>query len=338
MIPAMTPRERAAVALQGGTPDFVPTMEIDFELQDQLLGKQLILGKDLGAMSPAERRKALNHNVDVYLETALALDYSSITVHPTPTPGYTPGNRYYPTLEDECYVIRTLKTQAAERFFVAAGIDATYAIPDSEQFYTFAYRMFDEPESLLEYADGYTDWAIDQMKRLIESGAEIMYLCSDYCFNQGPFLSPEQFERFIYPYLRREVQELRRAGAYVIKHTDGNILPILEMMLDCQPHAIHSIDPIAGLDIRQVKAMIAGRAAIMGNVNSALIQTGDQEGVRQSAEYALRWGMPGGGYIFSTCNSVFTGMHLADYQVMLDARKRMGCYCEVHGRDFAPVQ
>ena len=44
MRPAMTPMERAEVALQGGVPDFVPTMEIDFELNEQLLGKKLILG------------------------------------------------------------------------------------------------------------------------------------------------------------------------------------------------------------------------------------------------------------------------------------------------------
>lgn len=323
---AMTPMERAAVALRGGVPDFVPTMEIDFELNEALIGKRLILGKELEVMSAAERRRALNHNVDVYLETALALDYSAITVHPTPTPDYTPGNRYYPTLEDECYVIRTLQSQAKNRFFVAAGIDATYAIPDSDHFYSFAYQMYDAPQELLDYADSYTDWAIQQMERLIEAGAGILYLCSDYCFNQGPFLSPEQFERFIYPFLRREVQTLRRAGAFVIKHTDGNILPILEMMLDCGPHAIHSIDPIAGMDIGQVKARIGGRAAVMGNVNSAMIQMGDRDGIRKSAEYALRCGMPGGGYIFSTCNSVFEGMQLADYQLMLDVRRQMGSY------------
>ena len=209
---------------------------------------------------------------------------------------------------------------------MAAGIDATYAIPDSDNFYTFFYRIYDEPETLLEYAGHYTNWAIHQMEQLIEAGAGIMYLCSDYCFNQGSFLSPAQFEQFIYPYLRQEIQALRRAGAYVIKHTDGNILPILEMMLDCGPHAIHSIDPIAGLNIRQVKERINGRAAIMGNVNSAMLQMGDLAGIQESAEYALSWGMPGGGYIFSTCNSVFEGIQLSSYQAMLDVRQRLGRY------------
>jgi len=53
-----------------------------------------------------------------------------------------------------------------------------------------------------------------------------MVLCSDYCFNTGPFLSPLQFSEFIAPYLARQVQAFRDMGYYVIKHTDGNILPL----------------------------------------------------------------------------------------------------------------
>lgn len=322
----LTPKQRVIEALELRTPDFVPTMEIDFELNEDLTGKGLILGKQLEILSENERLKALNHNIDVYIKTAQMLDYSAITVHPTPTPGYTPGNKYYPTLEDECYVISHIAKEIGNEILVAAGIDATYAITDSAGILDFSYKMVDEPEQLEDYADKYTNWAIDQMEKMIEAGASIMYNCSDYCFNQGPFMSPKQFERFIYPYLKRQTQALKNAGAYVIKHTDGNILPILEMMLDCKPHAIHSIDPIAGMDIKQVKKIINGRAAIMGNVDSSKIQTGDTAGIIESAEYALINGMPEGGYIFSTCNSVFEGIKFENYMTMLKVRQRLGKY------------
>jgi uroporphyrinogen decarboxylase len=186
--------------------------------------------------------------------------------------------------------------------------------------------MVDEPEELISYADKYTNWAIDQMKQMIEAGASVMYNCSDYCFNQGTFLSPSQFEQFIYPFLKRQTTELKMAGAYVIKHTDGNILPILDMLVDCKPHAIHSIDPLAGMDIAEVKRLINGRTAIMGNVDSTKIQIGDKQGIIESAEYAIKNGMPGGGYIFSTCNSVFDGIELENYLLMLEVRKNYGRY------------
>jgi uroporphyrinogen decarboxylase len=322
----MTPKQRAVAALELKTPDFVPTMEIDFELNEALTGKKLILGPELEKLSGKEKRRALHHNIEVYITTAQMLDYSAVTVHPTPTPGYTPGNNYYPTLEDELYVIETIYKEAGDQILVAAGIDATYAIPDGVGIVDFSYQLADDPDTLFAYADTYTEWAMEQMEQMIGAGASVMYHCSDYCFNQGPFISPAMFEQFIYPFLRRQTLVLRAAGAYVIKHTDGNILPILEMLIDCRPHAIHSIDPIAGMDIAEVKKLISGRTAIMGNVDSSALQTGDVEKITESAEYALKQGMPGGGYIFSTCNSVFKGIKLENYKLMLDVRKRLGSY------------
>ena len=322
----MTPKERAVTALTGGIPDIVPTMEIDFELTRQLLGEDLVLGSKLSALSSRERKSALNKNVDLYIQTAFKLDYSSITVHPTPTTLYTPGEKYYQTLEDELYVIQNIYREAGDSILVAAGIDATYPIPDGASMLEFSYNLIDHKDEMLDFAKKNTLWAVDQMKQMIGAGANVMYNCSDYCFNTGPFLSPAQFEIFIYPFLKMQTAKLRKEGAFVIKHTDGNIEPILDMLLDCNPHCIHSIDPLAGMDIADVKRRTAGRCALMGNVDSTLIQQGDKKGIIRSAEYALKNGMPGGGYIFSTCNSVFNGIELDNYLLMLQTRKKLGNY------------
>ncbi len=322
----MTPKQRAVTALQGGTPDMVPTMEIDFELTRQLLGEDLVLGQRFRTLSAREKKEALNKNIDLYIKTALKLDYSAITVHPTPTPLYTPGEKYYETLEDELYVIRNICREAGDFILVAAGIDATYPIPDGASMVEFSYSLADRKDEMLDFAKKNTLWAVDQMKQMIDAGAGVMYNCSDYCFNTGPFLSPAQFEIFIYPFLKMQTAALRKAGAFVIKHTDGNIAPIMDMLLDCNPHCIHSVDPLAGMDIAVVKKQTLGRCALMGNVDSTLLQQGDRQGILRSAKYALENGMPGGGYIFSTCNSVFKEIRLEDYLLMLRARREYGKY------------
>lgn len=70
-------------------------------------------------------------------------------------------------------------------------------------------------------------------------------LCSDYCFNVNPFFNSEQFDELIVPYLKEVIAEYRKMGYYTIKHTDGNIMPIVKQMADCKPDAIHSLDPQA---------------------------------------------------------------------------------------------
>ena len=157
-------------------------------------------------------------------------------------------------------------------------------------------------------------------------GLDGFALCSDYCLNAGPFLSPNQFSEFVTPYLARLTRGYRDLGFYVIKHTDGDIMPILDQLVQTEPHALHSIDPQAGVDIAEVKHRYGDRVCLIGNVNCGALDTGTDAACLASARYALQHGMPGGGYIFSTSNCIYTGMRLARYELILDVWRREGNY------------
>ncbi len=144
--------------------------------------------------------------------------------------------------------------------------------------------------------------------------------------NTGPFLSPAQFDDFVTPYLARLIAGYRERGFYVIKHTDGNIMPILDQLVQANPHALHSIDPQAGVDIAEVKRLVGDRVCLIGNANCGLLDSGTDEEVVENVRYCLRHGMPGGGYIFSTSNCVYTGMRLSRYELMLDVWRKHGNY------------
>jgi uroporphyrinogen decarboxylase len=61
-------------------------------------------------------------------------------------------------------------------------------------------------------------------------------------------------------------------------------------------------------------------------VNCGLLQTGTDEQVIADARRALRQGMPGYGYVFSTSNCVYTGMALERYELMLRVLNEEGIY------------
>ena len=134
------------------------------------------------------------------------------------------------------------------------------------------------------------------------------------------------FNEFVSPYLARLVAGYRAMGFFVIKHTDGNILPILDSLLAARPHALHSLDPQAGIDIAHIKQRCGHDLCLIGNVNCALLDTGTDEQVINATRHALAHGMPGGGYIFSTSNCIYTGMPLRRYQLMLDIWRAEGVY------------
>ena len=88
----------------------------------------------------------------------------------------------------------------------------------------FVYRLKDEPDKVKEEAQRRVDEALERAEQIrTPGGLDGFALCSDYCFNSGPFLSPKMFREFITPYLKQLIEGYKSLGYYVIKHTDGNI-------------------------------------------------------------------------------------------------------------------
>ncbi len=58
--------------------------------------------------------------------------------------------------------------------------------------------------------------------------------------------------------------------------------------------------------IAALERLVGDRACLVGNVNCRMLDSGTDEECMESARYALRHGMPGGGYIFSTRNCAST--------------------------------
>ena len=301
----MTLRERALAALQCKVPDAIPTFELEFQLTPELRGAGIDFTSswelDRMNLSEKERDERLYQNAELMVSVYSELEYSIFNVA-------------YLNFEDVKKSVRYIKELSGDKFLLTHHGDGTFAIPDGNEMFEFAYRIADEPEEVHAEARRMADNAIEYNKRLFDCGIESFMLCSDYCYNSGPFLSPQMFSEFITPYLYDIIDNIRKMGGYAIKHTDGNIMPILDQLISCRPHCIHSIDPMAGVDIAEVKRLTYPKGiAICGNVNCALMQTGTDEEVRESAMYAINSAKPGGGYIFSTSNVPFRGLDLNRY-------------------------
>ncbi|MBR0464091.1 MAG: hypothetical protein IJJ23_06860 [Clostridia bacterium] len=315
----MTPRERAIEALNCRVPDAVPTFELEFQLVPEMRsGRDWLFSGDLDRMGlkGRERDAKLRENAELMVSVYRELEYSIMHVCSF-------------NEEDLAKTVRYIREISGNEFLLTCHGDGTFAIPDGDGMYELSYRMVEEPESVHEQARRMADEAIARNRRMFDMGIESFILCSDYCFNAGPFMSPKMFSEFITPYLFDIIDHIRRMGGYAIKHTDGNIMPILDQMMDCRPHCIHSLDPMAGVDIAEVKRLTYPRGiAICGNVNCALLQTGTDDEVRQSALYALNSGKPGGGYIYSTSNCPFRGLDLNRYLMILDIWRQNRYYHE----------
>lgn len=309
----MTHRERMITALTLGTPDYVPTMELEFQLSPELFGRDFLREDDLKNASPKEIDRMIAENAEYMLKVYGALEYDAFGIH-------------YLNDEHAIQTIKRIREFSGDEYMLFMHGDGTFSIPDGDGVMEFSYKLADEPEELHADAERMCLRAIEHNRRMFDAGLDAFILCADYCFNQGPFLSPRLFREYVTPYLTRIIAEIRKMGGYAIKHTDGNIMPILDQLVEANPHAIHSIDPMAGVDIRKVKELTRGKVALCGNVNCALMQTGTEQEVIESAEYCLTYGKEGGGYVYCTSNVPFRGLPYDRYQLVLDVWKRMRNY------------
>ncbi len=315
-----TPREHFINALELGPPSGrVPHFELVFFLTMEAFGKVHPFHRAYGQWGQMEERERQLHRedmADLLIATAERFEHSAIFLHPVPE-----------TEDEACRLMDIVREKSGERFFLMLHGDATFSIPDGNAMEEFAYRLADEPGAVKEEAATTVRNALERAERLKQHGGlDGFALCADYCFNDGPFISPNQFSEFVTPYLYELVHAYRDMGFYVIKHTDGNIMPILDALLDAEPHAIHSLDPQGNVDMAEMKQRCGDRVCLIGNVNCGLMDTGTEAEFEASARYALQHGMPGGGYIFSTSNCVYTGMRLERYERILDIWRNEGNY------------
>lgn len=322
----MTHRERFISTLKGEKiGGQVPTFELVFFLTMEAFGKVHPSHRNYAQwnqMSKKEQQLHIHDMAETYIMTAKRYDHSAIFVSPEAEPAFKGKEIAKRVLEE----IRNL---TSDEYYLMMHGDVTHAIPDGDSMMDFSVMMYEEPEKLNEMSKRKNEQMMKFAAEINRDGHLLdgFTLCSDYCFNVNPFLNPELFGEFIVPYLSESIAEYRKMGFYTIKHTDGNIMPIIKQIADCKPDAIHSLDPQGGVSIPAVRKIIGDDICLVGNVNCGLLQTGTEEECREDIFRSLREGMEKErGYIFSTSNCAYTGMPLERYEMMNDIWKEHGTY------------
>ncbi len=305
----MKPKDRLIAALTLNQPeDIVPTFEFEFGLSKDLTGRDF---RDPEQGSTGEREYAVRHNAELHLEIAEKLDWSAITEH-------------------HLEVIRELvKMGAGDQYMLCTKDgDATFRFYAETNTDELLSHLFDKPDEFKRKLEKDTEDVIEGAKKLIDAGVSCFVMGADYAGTRGPFLSPEMFAEFVVPFLHRTISAHQENGAFVIKHTDGNIMPIIEQILSCGPDALHSVDPTAGMDIAELKELYGDRVCLAGNVDCGALIRHDLNEIRRTALYCLQQAKPGGGYVYSSSNCINPPMKLGSYLYMLELRKKHGRYDE----------
>ena len=196
-----------------------------------------------------------------------------------------------------------------------------------------------------DFMGGYTRWGYqnyleamalypEHMRRYYEHSGEHARLCNmgiaqvigerslprfvyggqDICFNQGPMCSPAWLAQNYFPSLRRAIEPLLENDIAIIWHCDGNILPILDLLLDAGVAGFQGFQEEAGVSLERMAALKTkrGRKPILwGSVSvTSTLPHGSVADVKADVQRCFRTAAPGGGFALAPTSSILPDVPL----------------------------
>jgi uroporphyrinogen decarboxylase len=167
------------------------------------------------------------------------------------------------------------------------------------------------------------EYHVELYRALIAEGVEIIALGDDYAGKTGTMMSPRHFQEFVLPGLRTIVSEIKARGAFCIKHTDGNVWGILDMLISTGVDALGPLEgPYMALD--EVRRHSGSKVGVVGNVDVDLLSRGSVHQVVAATRQQLARVSPLGGHLLGSGNSISSSVKGENFMAMVQTVQREG--------------
>ena len=243
-----------------------------------------------------------------------------MTIEDLPDPG-----EPYVVDPSELDAIRYVVSELGKTHFIIgrSPVDGTFPFQNTVGMENLLIRMITEPEFVKRAVDVYVNRSIAYINAMLDAGCDAVMTTDDYSDNRGPIMGPDRFKTFILPGLVRQVEAVHARDGYFVKHTDGNVWSILDMLVDAGIDGWHGIQPSIGMDLKLLKERYGEKLCFFGGVNCETLVAGTPEQIRSEVKYAVENAGAGGGLVITCGNVLQPGTLLENY---LEARQAVRDY------------
>jgi uroporphyrinogen-III decarboxylase len=189
----------------------------------------------------------------------------------------------------------------------------------------FVRWMYEKPQLVRKAIEKLTEFNIELIKHIGDIGVDFIMSGGDYCEKNGPMVPLKFFREIIFPNLKKQVEAAHKRGLKFIKHTDGNINPMLDDLANIVD-GLHSLDPTASVDIGEVKAKYGDKLILMGNVAVDSLARKSKKEVIEETKECIKKASPGGGHFLSSSNTWYVDAKLENCIAMVKTGRKYGKY------------
>ncbi len=196
-------------------------------------------------------------------------------------------------------------------------------------------NLYANPEFVHAVAKMVLEFNLAQLDLLVEAGLDVLVIEDDIASTKAPMISPEHFSIFVNHYNRQLVNKAHEKGLKVVRHSDGNLWPLMDILLETGYDGINPLEPQAGMGMKKVKEYCGDKICLLGNIDCVdLLPSGSVDQVEQEVIQTIEEGAKGGGLILCSSNSLHPGVNPENCMAMFKAARKHGQYKKdlPHGR------
>jgi len=332
----MKPRERVFAALEHREPDRVPRFEIWIE--DDMaaeLGYEDVQSAHVGLgldciMVPSQNPEGSNawgNGLDEWGRIwKNGIYVNGVVETEADLERYSPPLDYVEQFFDTDRVKAVMELYPDHCFIYGSHIGPFTMGYLSMGFEGFFLALLEKPAFVHKLLEAHTEWCIAMFQKAASLGVDVLILGDDAGHKSGTMISPQMWREFILPYHRRIVDEV---DVPVIWHSDGAIESLLPVAVEAGFVGVHPLEPAAGVELGKVKREFGESLVLVGNVDVAVLCGSDLDAVREEVRRCIEQGAPGGGYMLSSCSSIFKGMNAPSVVEIFRYAGEIGLYQDI---------
>ena len=223
--------------------------------------------------------------------------------------------RYNPTKEDFADITYAAEYFGEERAVNGAGVGHMMSVYEPVWLMAVVLR----PDLVERYMNVRLTHTLRNIEALRFAGSPYLHGGGDFAGNNGPYFSPEVFERFILPGLIEISAACEKYGLYHMFASDGDLWPVADLLFGRSGvHGYYEIDRDCGMDLRRLRREYP-RLTLLGGISSATLHIGTVEDAAAEAKDAVEAGREYGGVIAGCSNMVVPPTPYENFMAMMDA-------------------
>ena len=164
-------------------------------------------------------------------------------------------------------------------------------------------------------------------ENLLKLGAHCIQISEDMGMTAGPFFSPAMYRRFFFPWHQRLADLCHSHNGYFHMHSHGNIMPLLDAIVETGVDILNPVGPGDNMDLRQLKERYGHRLVLYGGL-SKFIESMNRRQIENHIVEVMEIGTQGGGFMPRNESGIPESFSHEDYRWYVDTlrlyRERYG--------------